>query len=328
MTFERRRDINILFGDPNRGMRGLYRTALRSEGFEKLHGFDTLEGFAKLVAQVQPDLIFMNVAMPGGDAIAATQAIRHGEIGSNPFVPIILATWEAEHSIVRRIIDAGADDLLVKPLSTQAISDRIQALAEKRKPFVVTADYIGPDRRAGKRSENDGPLIVVPNGLRAKLDGLPTNDEAFRQDIATMQMQINRLRLKASAFRVAFVAAQLDVICRSMVDKRHDAEMLLSGLTMSVADIRLRVTEADRNTVATLCDHISGPIEAMLAADTPPDPSAWRTRISVMQSRAAALLQHFNPGMNPDQLKADVDAAVARFWARQAAIAVGALPKE
>ncbi|WP_298727021.1 response regulator [uncultured Ferrovibrio sp.] len=328
MTSDRRREICILFGDPNQGMRGLYRTAMRSEGFENLHGFDTLEGFTRLVAQVQPDLIFMNVAMPGGDAVAITRAIRHGEIGTNPFVPIILTTWEAESGMVRRIIDSGADDLLVKPLSTQSITDRIQALAEKRKPFVVTADYIGPDRRAGKRSESDGPLIVVPNRLHAKLNGLAINDEAFRQDIAAMQAQVNRLRLKAAAFRVAFVATQLDAICRSMVDKRHDAEMLLNGLRLSVTDIRLRVAEADRVTVTTLCDQISGPVEALLATGAPPDPAAWQTRISVTQSRAAALLQYFNPDMSPEQLKVEVDAAVARFWARQAAIAAGTLPAE
>lgn len=328
MNFDRRRDVNIIVGDPNRGMRALYRTALRSEGFEAVHGFETLEGFAKLLKQVQPDLIFMNVAMPGGDAIALTQAIRHGQIGNNPFVPIILATWEPEHSTVRRIIDAGADDLLVKPLSTQAITDRIQALAERRKPFVVTADYIGPDRRSGKRSDNDGPLLVVPNGLRAKLEGLPTDGEDFRKDIARMQEQINTLRLKASAFRIAFVAAQLDTICRSLAGERNDAEMLLNGLIMSVEDVRLRIGERDRNTIVTLCDYLAGAVKGMLASDPPSSPKAWLGQIGGMQSKAAALLQYFNPDLGADQLKAQIEAAVNRFRARMAAIASGALPTD
>src|SRR3546814_1821103 len=64
--------------------------------------------------------------------------------------------------------------LLVKPLSTRIILDRIETVALHRKPFVVTSDYIGPDRRkAVARRDSNVPLIEVPNPLREKMLGRP-----------------------------------------------------------------------------------------------------------------------------------------------------------
>src|SRR3546814_14122110 len=62
--------------------------------------------------------------MPGGDACAMVQAIRHNQLGSNPFVPIIFTTWEADADVVRRVVDRGADDPLIKPLSTEISEER------------------------------------------------------------------------------------------------------------------------------------------------------------------------------------------------------------
>src|SRR3546814_17007040 len=157
MGVEARRNSRILFGDPNRGWRRQYRAALRAGGLTQLHEFDTVENFPALCQKVQPDLIFMDAAMPEGNPADTVHDLRHGSLGSNPFVPIIIATWDASRSVVHRIIDCGADDVLIKPLSPQSISGRIQALADNRKPFVVTAHYIGPDRRRRGRPPGGAP---------------------------------------------------------------------------------------------------------------------------------------------------------------------------
>src|SRR3546814_13447409 len=88
--------------DPNRGMGMQYRASLRAEGFTQLHEFDTLENFPALCQKVQPDLIFMDAAMPEGNPADTVHDLRHGSLGSNPFVPIIIATWDASRSVDRK----------------------------------------------------------------------------------------------------------------------------------------------------------------------------------------------------------------------------------
>ncbi|WP_341705387.1 response regulator [Ferrovibrio sp.] len=327
MSFERRREISILFGDPNRGMRMQYRAALRSEGFTRLHEFDTLENFPALFKQAQPDLVFMDAAMPAGDATRVVHALRHGELSDNPFVPVIVATWDASRPVVRRIIDSGADDILVKPLSTQAISGRIQALASGRKPFVVTADYIGPDRRrSGGRSDNSAALLAVPNPLRAKLDGVATNGDDFLSQVASMRSQISRLRLRAAAFRIAFAAGQLGDSLQPEGAAAETAAMLLDGLLVSAMEIHGRtVDEADQAPAHALCDTLLKTARPLAEAGM----NGTRencSRMTALQEAATQLLLHFHPDRDAHALAADVAAAIARFRTRQTALASGALP--
>ena len=119
MNPERRGEVRILFGDPGQGTRRLYRQALIAAGYAHLREFDSLAGFADLLAVAQPDLVFMDTGMPGGDAATLISDLRHSRLGVNPFLPVVLTTWDTAQSMVRKFIDAGADDLLVKPLSTR-----------------------------------------------------------------------------------------------------------------------------------------------------------------------------------------------------------------
>ena len=329
MSYDRRRDISILFGDPNRGMRMQYRAALRSEGFTLLHEFDSLENFPALFQKAQPDLIFMDAAMPGGDPSGTVQALRHGELGTNPFIPVIIATWDASRSVVHRIIDCGADDVLVKPLSTQAISGRIQALADNRKPFVVTADYIGPDRRRNTRpGAGDPELLAVPNPLRAKLAGVSPGGDEFRGQVEMMRGQIGRLRLKAAAFRVAFVAAQLeDILAVGKGAVSEEGQMLLSGLQASAEDMRSRLTGlGGHESELSLSEHLLDTVRPLIGM-TDNRRRDDKNSVSTIQSVAAVLLQAFSPDRSGEELAAEVAAAIGRYRAlRRARTEAGARP--
>ena len=84
-----------------------------------------------------------------GSVCSTIKELRHNETGRNPFVPVIVTTWEPDRDLVEKIADSGADALLVKPFSPWQLIERIDCLANRRKPFVVTAERIGPDRRKG-----------------------------------------------------------------------------------------------------------------------------------------------------------------------------------
>ena len=83
-------------------------------------------------------MLICGTEFPDGDACGKfIAAIRHSEIGANPFIPVIATTWDPTPELVRKIIDSGADDLVVKPISVGHLLERVQSLVYKRKPFVV-----------------------------------------------------------------------------------------------------------------------------------------------------------------------------------------------
>ena len=78
---------------------------------------------------------------------AMIQALRQGATGYNPFIVIIVTAWENNNALVGRVINSGADDLLLRPFSTAVLGNRIRTHVERRKGFVITSEYVGPDRR-------------------------------------------------------------------------------------------------------------------------------------------------------------------------------------
>ncbi|MEK9970138.1 MAG: response regulator [Ferrovibrio sp.] len=323
-----RHDVRILYGDPAQGSRALYRQAMIGAGFTNLREFDTLEGFVDLVAVAQPDLILMDIGLPGGDVAQIVSDLRHGRLGINPYLPVILTTWEAERSVVRRLVDSGADDLLVKPLSTKGLLDRLEAVAMSRKPFVVTSDYIGPDRRkAEARREGNIPQFEVPNPMRAKLLGESFDARMLQQAIMAMNEQINRQRLQASAFRIAFVAAQIVPVYKSQTIPDSNTLTMLRDLIVSTEDIQQRIAGTELAHVGQLCDRLLMPARQMYERGEDfvftPD---WLKSFDLLRSLGDAVLAFFHPDRDAAALAGEVAGAIDRFQARRAAQEAGQIP--
>lgn len=322
MASERRNDVRILYGDTAQGTRSLYRQALIGAGYTNLREFDNLEGFADLIAVAQPDLVFMDVGLPGGNAVQLVSDLRQGRLnGINPYLPIILATWEAEQAMVRKIVDSGADDLLIKPLSTKALLDRIETVGLNRKPFVVTSDYIGPDRRkADARRDSTVPLIIVPNPMRAKLTGEPIDAKLLQQGIMAANEQINLQRLRASAFRIAFVAEQILPLYKAEMPPTQETLTMLRDMIVSAEEIQRRVGDTAFAPVMQICDRLLLPARQMaeqgeafvFAAD-------WQKSFDLLKSLSDAVLVFFNPEQDVSALAGEVASAIDRFRARKAA---------
>lgn len=86
-----------------------------------------------------PDLVITDGNLADGDVCGLITDIRNNRVGTNPFLSIIVTTWQPSEDLVRRVVDCGADDLLVMPASRKALHNRIDMLTFNRKSFVVTA---------------------------------------------------------------------------------------------------------------------------------------------------------------------------------------------
>ncbi len=119
----------MLVVDDDAPIRRMLERTLSAEGYDVCAVADG--GLA--LAQVErslPELIVLDVAMPGMDGLAVTRRLRAKGLA----VPILLLT--ARDALSERVagLDAGADDYLVKPFEVDELTARIRALLRRNHP--------------------------------------------------------------------------------------------------------------------------------------------------------------------------------------------------
>ena len=225
-------NANILLADGDAYMRQSFRNALTNDGYRDIRAISRLSLLTEILNTTAADLLILDVDMPDGDATALVRDIRSGKVGRNPFIAIIVTSWQSDRYLVRRVIDSGADTLLVKPLAPAQLFSRIENIVCERSQFVVTADYLGPDRR--DRLNTAGPTrYQVPNTLKDKLEGRQIDLEALNLEIASLMAEMNETRLVRASYQIAFLVGM--VINAFEADTITDETKAHLGRILSIA---------------------------------------------------------------------------------------------
>lgn len=122
----------ILVVDDEPQIRRIMRTALTSAGYE-VDDARTGEDALEKVREYRPDLVLLDINMPGMGGLAACKAIR---VDAN--VAIIMLTVHNTEAAKVEALDAGADDFVTKPFSTPELLARIRA-ALRRVPVTQSS---------------------------------------------------------------------------------------------------------------------------------------------------------------------------------------------
>ena len=117
----------ILVVDDDDDIRGLLRTLLERAGHEVVEAPDGRSGLRELFAG-SPDLVILDVAMPGLDGWATLERIR--EVTDVPV--LMLTARDAELERVRGL-QGGADDYVVKPFGRQELVPRVDVLLRRQR---------------------------------------------------------------------------------------------------------------------------------------------------------------------------------------------------
>jgi DNA-binding response OmpR family regulator len=115
----------VLVVEDDADIRMLLREILEREGFEVLEAGDGRDGLRRLYAS-RPDLIILDVAMPGLDGWATLERIR--ELSDLPVLMLTASVGEMEKV---RGLRGGADEYLTKPFGRQELLARIEALLRR-----------------------------------------------------------------------------------------------------------------------------------------------------------------------------------------------------
>ena len=87
--------------------------------------------------------------------------------------------------------------------------EQVGILVRERRPFVVTCDYVGPDRRKEAKRKSDVPTLEVPNSLKTKATGPKEETDAVQRAIDEAIMDINLRKLERHAAQIAFLVDQI-----------------------------------------------------------------------------------------------------------------------
>lgn len=247
--------LNIFVADEQLEMRRLIRTALHGLKNVQFSEHKEFDEFKRDLEFSWPDLVLVDVDLPGGDVCELIRALRYNEFGMNPFVPVVAMTWATNRNSIRRIIDSGVDSVLIKPLSAGAVVKYVDKLSRSRKAFVVTSSYIGPDRRTESERESDVPLLEVPNTFRSKRKGEEVNIAELNSWIAEELETVNTERLRSNAVEICRLS---DLILPDYMNGTADDDTFeaLGRIKTVAADLSERTKKGDFEHIAELCDNL------------------------------------------------------------------------
>lgn len=116
----------ILIVEDELPMRTALQDVLTAEGYRVLTAADGESGLQRAIEE-KPDLILLDIMMPRLDGYAVCAELRRL---SDP-VPILMLTAKGQVEDRVQGLDAGADDYLVKPFSTEELMARVRALLRR-----------------------------------------------------------------------------------------------------------------------------------------------------------------------------------------------------
>ena len=206
-------DATILVVDDDARLRTLLQRYLAEAGFRVTTAADAAEAREKL-RFLQPDLMVLDVMMPGENGLQLTEALRR----DHTEVPVLLLTARGAPEDRIAGFEAGADDYLPKPFDPKELLLRIRARLRRAAPPPAEAPAaplpLGPLAFDPARGELTGPdgVVHLTGGEAALLGVLARKPNAVhsREDIVAalgmdetgeraIDVMVTRLRRKLEA---------------------------------------------------------------------------------------------------------------------------------
>ncbi len=295
--------------DPVSANRTATRAVLYTLGFRNIDTVATIEDCREAIRNRPPDLALCEAQGADAELCQMIQMLRQGATGYNPFIVIIVTAWEKTNALVGRVLNSGADDLILRPFSTKLLGDRVEAHIERRKGFVITHDYVGPDRRRDSSRPSSVELFEPPNSLKMKAKERLSVEEATARldaELRTARDTLNSEKLRRDAFQIC-------ILWRLLQERRPGEESYTEDLT-KLAQLTEAVAKRCRDTEFEIA---TGWCESLLAAVEGLELGVDRNASMHLLGHAALNLnQVFHPEKSTTDHLTKIDATVAIIRAR------------
>lgn len=161
--------VSAVVASDEKSSRGILVDILRAAGMRDIR--PAVDGAAALdaVSQRVPSFVTIDFEL-SRDGATALRRIRKNADDLVRRVPVLVVTSMATRTIVAAVRDAGANEVITKPLTAAKVIGRISALLLHPRPFIESVTYTGPDRRRKGNQPYFGPLRRDSDALAEVLE--------------------------------------------------------------------------------------------------------------------------------------------------------------
>lgn len=149
--------FNILLVEDSAYMQSLMTSMLKAFGVGDIMVCNNAEEAIDLLKVTQArrksrfvtdvDIVITDWLMPGGSGQDLLEWMRSQDEDAIRFLPVIVVSAYTTEKVVAMARDYGANETLVKPISGKGLASRICSVIDTARPFILTPDYFGPERR-------------------------------------------------------------------------------------------------------------------------------------------------------------------------------------
>lgn len=139
--------VNFLVADENDGGRRVMQSILQGFGAVFIHHSGSLEGTRDRLMFGGIDVLICDYFLGNGQGPDFVRELRRTAAHPARHIPVLMTCGHLTARDVGRCRDSGANLVLTKPVSVQALYERLTAIAHRPRPFVDHEVYAGPCRR-------------------------------------------------------------------------------------------------------------------------------------------------------------------------------------
>jgi len=145
----------VLLFDPTPLGLAILSQILAGFGARKIHRCCTVDEAKKVVAEFEVDLMIVDAMAESGEGYEFVRWLRQNVPEPNRHTPVLLTAAHTKASDVANARDCGSHFIVAKPLAPIVVLERIIWIAKEGRAFVLSDEYIGPDRRFAKSDADE-----------------------------------------------------------------------------------------------------------------------------------------------------------------------------
>lgn len=146
---------------------GLLRSVMHIVGITRITQAQDRNRALELLAMAHFTAVFFDPQ--AADGMNFVVAARRQDGMRNPMIPIFVLQDRPRRSDVEKARDAGVTDVITAPISPRTLMTKLQAAVSAPRPFIVSNQFFGPDRRSQARAPYYGSDRRIRMARKARL---------------------------------------------------------------------------------------------------------------------------------------------------------------
>ncbi len=204
---ENLKKATVYIGETNYYERNKLRDMFLAQGLKQVVCHANIESLRGLITEVPPDLLVLADNFDPG-IFNLVRDIRFQRVSDNPFMLISMLVSPTRREALDMAIEAGVDDIIIKPVSPERVQERLKLVTFHRRPFIAVDGYVGPERKTEERPSGVRRFPVV-NTLLEKVSGREMDKFALKAAVEGSLQKVLQAQLDSQSFRLGEVCERL-----------------------------------------------------------------------------------------------------------------------